>query len=302
MSWIPSSPARPSALATAALLLSFSLVWSSAFIVGKLGLRDASPYLLLAVRFAFAAAVLALPLLCRRTAPRFGDLALISDAVLLGTLNNVLYLGLTFTALQYISADLVVIVVSCAPFVTAAIAAARGLERLSGRKLLGIAAGFAGVLVITLHRPVGDANLAGLCFALMGTVSFAFGTIFYRSRAHRHDPQTVNFWQSATAAALLAPLAFADLPELQPSAQFAFSVGYLALVVTVGGMWLWLYLIRRFGATSAASSHLANPACALLLSHWILGTPLQASDWIGVAVISAGLIVVIRAPRLGEER
>lgn len=284
-------------LALLGWVLGFSLIWSSAFIVGKIGLRYTDPFTLLTARFLIAALLL-LPI-CLAPGQRraFFDHTLIRDASLLGLMNNVLYLGLTFTALRFISADLVVIIVSCAPFATSAIAGALGMEKISLRGIAGIAIGFCGVLIITLSRPVGTVDPLGLALAILGTVSFAMATVFYRNKAAPHAPQQVNFWQSIIAGVLLLPLAIANAPSSSSPGHYlpiAASVLYLAIVVTICGMWMWLYLIRRMGATAASTCHLANPVCGLLLSYLVFGIPFRLADWVGVAVIVLGLSIFRR--------
>lgn len=294
------SPA--SSFALLGWVLTFSMIWSSAFVVGTIGLRYTDPYTLLTARFLLASLLL-LPVGLATMRPfLFGDRTLIRDALTLGAMNNVLYLGLTFTALRFISPELVVIVASCAPFITIAIAGILRIEKVGSRSITGIVTGFCGVLVITLARPVGTIDPFGLSLAFLGTVSFAAATVFYRNKATLHAPQQVNFWQSIIATVLLLPLAATHASSLPANVYLlplASVVVYLAVVVTIGGMWMWLFLIRHTGATTASTYHLANPACGLLLSYLVFGTEFRLTDWIGVAIIVLGLFIVTHLP-IGE--
>jgi drug/metabolite transporter (DMT)-like permease len=283
--------------------LTFSLVWSSAFIVGKIGMAYTNPYALLCARFAIAALLLIPVCMVRAIKPWFGSRKLISDALLLGALNNALYLGLSFTALRFISPALVVVIVSCAPFVTTAIAASLRLERLRLSSMAGMVAGFVGVLVITLGKPVGAVDWRGITLAALGMFSFSIATVFYRKRASLYPPQAVNFWQSIAGVLLLLPAAIALSSTQQTTSiplPLAAATVYLAVVVTIGGMWLWLFLIRHMGAATASSVHLANPFFGLLLSHLVFGTPMQLTDWMGVIVIAAGLFGITHLSTEGK--
>ena len=274
------------------------MIWSSAFVAGKIGLRYTDPYSLLTARFLLAAVLLLFVCLPTMKKHIFSDRTLLRDALLLGALNNALYLGLTFTALRYISPELVVVVVSCAPFLTSIISGVLGVERIGIRIVAGIVIGFCGVLVIALARPIGTLDPTGLALAFLGTVSFAAATVFYRNRAELHSPQQVNFWQSAIATVLLIPFALyqtAQSGETLRLLPLASVVAYLAIVVTIGGMWMWLYLIRRSGATTASTYHLANPFCGLLLSHLVLGSEFKLTDLVGITIIVVGLFVVTRS-------
>jgi drug/metabolite transporter (DMT)-like permease len=77
-----------------------------------------------------------------------------------------------------------------------------------------------------------------------------------------------------------------------PSLPLISVVVYLAIVVTIGGMWMWLYLIHRSGATTASTYHLANPFCGLLLSYLVLGSEFKLTDLIGILIIVYGLFIV----------
>lgn len=276
----------------------FSMIWSSAFVAGKIGLQYTDPFTLLTARFLLAALLLFFVCLPTMKQHIFNDRTLLRDALLLGALNNALYLGLTFTSLRYISPELVVVVVSCAPFLTSIIAGILGIERIGIRTITGILIGFCGVLVIALARPIGTLDPTGLGLAVLGTASFAVATVFYRKRAALHSAQQVNFWQSAIATVLLMPLALYQAAQgvvTLPSFPLTAVVAYLAIVVTIGGMWMWLYLIRRSGATAASTYHLANPFCGLLLSHLILGSEFKLTDLFGIAIIILGLFIVTRS-------
>lgn len=276
----------------------FSTIWSSAFVAGKIGLDYTDPYTLLAARFFLAAIILFFLCLPTMKWHLLNDRTLLLDALILGALNNVLYLGLTFTSLRYISPELVVVVISCAPFFTSIISGLLGVERIRLFATMGIGIGFFGVLVITLARPIGTLHPTGLALALLGTLSFSAATVFYRNRAALHSPQQVNLWQSVIATLLIIPIVLFQTSQgtkTPPSLPLAAVVGYLAIVVTIGGMWMWLYLIRKSGATAASTYHLANPFCGLLLSHLILGNELKLTDFVGITIIVFGLFIVTRS-------
>jgi drug/metabolite transporter (DMT)-like permease len=210
-------------------------------------------------------------------------------------LNNVVYLGLTFSALLLISPALVIIIVSCAPFMTTLVAAMLRQERLISMKLLGITVGFCGVLVISLQQPIGSATVIGIALAAFGTLAFSIGTILYRWRAADFDPIQVNLWQSVTGAIIMVAIGlwFGRMPDTVDS-NLALAVLYLAIVVTIGGMSIWMFLIRVSGPSSASSYHLLNPFFAVLLSHFAFGTAVTGFDVGGVILICIGLLLVTK--------
>jgi len=282
-----------------ALVALFSLIWSSAFVAGKIALTALDPYTVLIVRFGLAALLMA-PFIPWRRINR--------DAVrvgaMLGLLNNALYLGLTFSALQYLRPETVVVVVSCAPFVTTLFAAGLGQERLAVRRIVGIACGVGGVAVMTGIAGAVRPDPLGLALAAAGTLSFAVGTVLFRGKAVGLPVFQLNFWQTLTGGIALLPAAGllgAPVGPLSPPVVLA--VLHLALVVTIGGMALWLALIRAHGAGTAASFHLLNPVFGVALAHLAFATPLRPEDFAGAALIALGLgLAVIDRPAARQAR
>lgn len=274
-------------LAVAALAVSFSLIWSSAFVAGKIAVARLDPATVLSTRFALSALLLA----------PFAGRGALSEARLgltLGALNNAAYLGLTFWALTFTRPVVVVAIVSCAPFLTAAMAAALRIEKVRPRQILGAIIGVIGVCVITGFNGAGF-DLVGAALAALGTLCFCAGTLIFRARGAGASIAALNFWQSLAGAALLAPFALRAAPSLAAfDAVEIEAILYLAIVVTIGGMAMWFVLIRLSGAAKASAYHLMNPFFGALLSAAMLGTPLRANDLLGACVIAFGLWLATR--------
>ena len=64
---------------------------------------------------------------------------------------------------------------------------------------------------------------------------------------------------------------------------------------------IWFVLVRRIGATRAATFHFLNPFFGVATAALILGEPVTARDLIGVAIIMAGILAVqlARVPHCG---
>lgn len=273
----------------ATLVVVFSLIWSSAFIAGTVALKDFDPFTLLALRFSLSAIVI-LPF------SLFGksifNRAVIKRGLALGVLNNAIYLGLSFSALRSVRPEVVVVVISCAPFVTTLITALLGYEPLSAKKLAGIAIGFFGVVVILGVASTQRPDPWGLTMATAGMVAFACGTVLFRSRSTELPILQTNFWQCVAGAGALIPFAVLwGTPVHMVGAPSVAALLYLVLVVSIGGMTLWLVLIRTSGAATASSYHLLNPFFGVLLAHFVLGRDLHVRDFIGVALIAGGLFL-----------
>ena len=286
----PAAPFCPG-LGHLALGLCFSIIWSSAFVAGKLVVTEMGPFAGLFYRFVGTVAVLGV--LCGKRLWGAQWKQALAAGLVLGLLNNVLYLGLSFSALGLVAAPWVVVIVSCSPFVTLLLGVARGLESFSPARLLGFCLSLGGIMVMVGVNNLKGGVALGLLLAAGATVAFSVGAVLFRGRYSGLPVLPVNFWMSVCAMLCFAPAAM-----LHPITPFALSTpALLALVwlavVSLVGMALWLLLIRTQGASTAAAYNMLNPISGLTLSALLLGAPILPADLAGSAAIVAGLGVAL---------
>ena len=277
-------------------VVAFSVIWSSAFVVGRLAVDNLNPVVVLSFRFIVSTIVLA-PFWFADVRHTF-NIDHLKTGIVLGILNNTMYLGFSFAALKIINPAMVIVIISCSPFITVLIGGITGQESFNSSKLYGISIGFLGVLTIASKQGVFPTNFVGITLAAIGTISFCTGTMMFSRKASQASITQISFYQSAAAAVSLS--AFAILihaPITIPSLRNALIIAYLAVGVTIIGMALWLHLIRSIGSSTASSIHLLNPAVGLILSYLVLGNAIGVTDVIGSATIIAGLLVILRQRR-----
>ena len=269
----------------------FSIIWSSAFVAGKIVVTEMGPFVSLFYRF--VGTVFVLGLLCgkRLWGPQAGRA--LRAGFVLGLLNNVAYLGLSFSALQLVSPPWVVVIVSCSPFVTLMLGVARGLESFSAAKLLGFGLSLAGIVLMVGVGKLEGGAFQGLLLAAGATVAFSVGAVLFRGKYSNMPLLPVNFWMSVCAMLCFAPSAMqSSVTPFAVSIPALLALGWLA-VVSLLGMALWLLLIRTQGASSAAAYNMLNPLSGLALSALLLGVPILPADVAGAAAIVAGLGVAL---------
>src|ERR1700755_1960939 len=152
MSLAPSIPAPRPALNWFPLEITlFCLIWSFAFVAGKIGIAYCPPLLLLAARFSLAGVLILAIQAVRREPWRMSwrDAAVFA---IIGIANNALYLGLGYTGLKTVSAGLGGLIISANPVFTAMPAALFLGEQLTWRKVAGLMLGILGVSFIVWHR------------------------------------------------------------------------------------------------------------------------------------------------------
>ena len=274
----------------------FCVLWSFAFVAGKIGVTDCPPLILLAGRFSLAGILILGLSAFRREAWQLSwrDVA---TFVILGVVNNALYLGLGYTGLKAVSAGLGGLIVSTNPIFTAALAALLLGEALTARKVLGLLLGIMGVGFIVLHRmSVGTDSPQGILFTLASLASIVAGTILFKLLAPQGSLWIGNGIQNFAAGVLLLPIVFtfSDAGEIVPSGRLLAAFAFLVLGGSVLAYFLWLHLLKVCGATAASAYHFVMPPLGMLFAWLLLGEQMAFRDLLGIVPVAFGIYLVTR--------
>ena len=275
----------------------FCLLWSFAFVAGKIGVTDCPPLILLAARFSLAG-ILILGITGLRgeawTSLTWRDAAIFA---ILGVANNALYLGLGYTGLQTVSAGLGGLIVSANPVFTAVLAAAFLGEALTWRKVMGLMLGIAGVGLIVWHRmSVGTDDWHGILFTLASLASIVAGTILFKVLAPKGSLWVGNGVQNLSAGLVLLPFAFtlADVGDIVPSARLLGAFAFLVLGGSILAYLLWFHLLKICGATAASAYHFLMPPLGMLFAFLVIGEHVELRDLLGIVPVALGIYLVTR--------
>lgn len=273
----------------------FCLLWSYAFVAGKIGVTHCPPLILLAARFSLAGILILGATLVR------GDWSLSwRDVVIfavLGIANNALYLGLGYTGLQSVSAGLGGLIVSANPVFTAGLAALLLGEGMTWRKASGLLLGIIGVTLIVWHRlSVGTDSLHGIIFTLASLASIVAGTILFKLLAPRGSLWIGNGVQNLAAGIVLTPVAliFADIHAIDFTPSLIGAFAFLVLGGSILAYWLWFHLLKVCGATAASAYHFLMPPLGMLFAFLVLGEHVEARDLLGIIPVALGIYLVTR--------
>jgi len=277
----------------------FCLLWSFAFVAGKIGVTDCPPLILLTARFSLAG-ILILGISALREGWELSWRDFLVFAVL-GVANNALYLGLGYTGLQTVSAGLGGLVVSANPVFTAVLAAAFLGEALTWRKVVGLLLGIAGVTFIVWHRlSVGTDHLQGILFTLASLASIVAGTILFKLFAPKGSLWIGNGVQNLAGGLALLPFAYtlSNVSDIVPSARLLGAFAFLVLGGSILAYLLWFHLLKVCGATAASAYHFLMPPLGMLFAFLVLGEHVEIRDLLGIVPVALGVYLVTRPAAL----
>lgn len=272
--------------------LTFALGWSSAFTSARIIVAEAPPILSLALRFAVSGTLgLAIAVLVgqslRLTGPQW------RAVIVFGICQNALYLGLNFVAMQWIEASLAAIIASCLPLLVALANWTLFSQRLRPLAVGGLVAGSLGVMLIMGTRLQGGTDLTGIAFCVVGVISLTVATLALRTATAGGNLMTVIGFQMLVGAAALLPAGLLlETWDVTWTPRLIAALTYTTFVPGLGATWIWFLLVRRIGATPAATFHFLNPFFGVVVAWAFLGERLGPLDILGVTVITLGILAV----------
>jgi drug/metabolite transporter (DMT)-like permease len=270
------------------VFLALCLVWGMPYFFVKLALVDFSPDCVAWSRAALGAAVL-LPIAWKRGVLRPAT-AHLGAILAFAVCEMVIPLYLIALGEQWVSSSLAGILVATLPIIVALLSRFFGRkERLGGRRLTGLAIGFAGVIALLgVDTVAGPGQWAGVASLLVATLGYAVGPLIVERRLRGVDELGAVAISLVAASVMLLPTAALSAPAHLPSMQAMSSLLVLGVVCTAGGMVLYFILIVDAGATRASVITYINPAIAALLGVFILKEPLGPHMVVGLVMILLG--------------
>jgi drug/metabolite transporter (DMT)-like permease len=302
-------PAAKSAPAAAPLLISatdwllllvLSVLWGGSFYFAKIAVLEIPPLTLALGRVSIAA--LALALFARIMAEPFPrDAATWWQLTVMAALNNALPFTLIFWGQMHISIGLASILNATSPLFGVLVAHLMTHDdRLSAGRMVGLIAGFIGVVVLIgpdMLTELGTNVLAELaCLAAAGF--YAVGAVAAR-RVRGVPPIMMATGQLTMSTVLLLPVVLLfDRPEtlFTASRTAIWAMLSLALLSSALAYLIYFRLIARAGATNALIVTFLVPVSAILLGIGLLNEVPNSRQLAGMAAIFIGVAAIDGRP------
>jgi len=284
--------------ATAALLL-LAAIWGAAFLFNAIAVAEVTPAALVAIRLGGAAALLWLVMRLRGARlPR--DARLWGQLLFMGVVGLVLPFWLISWGQRSVSSGLASILITATPLFSALFARTFAREPLRVAQVLGVAVGFAGV-VVTL-----DVDWRGLTGSLAGQGAIVLAaacyaiTGLYGQRAFRELPPLIPATgQQIAGLAVILPVAWLGgaMPVAWPSPAALAALTGLAVLCSGVAYLLFYWLLAQVGAVRSSLVSYLLPPFALAYGVGLLGEAIGPAQLGGLALIIAGVVLASRAPQ-----
>lgn len=279
----------------AAIFLALSAIWGSSYMFIKLGLNDGfEPFSLVAVRLLLGAVLMAV--IMRRQGlglPR--QRRVITALAILGFMNNFIPFSLITWGEQFIDSNLAAILNSTTPLFAAVLSHFfLADERLTWRRVAGVALGFLGVVILfapDLVVGAGANKILGQAAVVLAAVGYAASTVFGRRRLVGVPAPVASTLQLSFAFLwTLGPALLVERPwQLQITPLAWFSAIWLGLLSTGLAYLLYFTLLHVIGATPTTMVTYVIPLFAVLFGVVLLDEPLRWSQPLALATIFAGV-------------
>lgn len=269
-----------------------SLIWGATFVVIKAALADASPLVLLLLRFALATPLLLL-IFRRRASLREPGLARAG-----GVIGLFLWAGYTFQTigLQYTTPSKSAFITALSVVLVPLMIVAVFRRRLRLWAVAGVGAAAVGMYFLTIPR--GQFMMArGDLITLLCALAFAAHIVAVGHYAPRHSFAGLAVWQVGAAlgfTALALPLAHGtglEAAHLDWTPRLVLAIVVTAALATALAFSLQTWAQQFTSPTHTAILYSLEPVFAALTSYVVAGDRLGGRELVGAGLILAGVVL-----------
>jgi drug/metabolite transporter (DMT)-like permease len=191
---------------------------------------------------------------------------------------------------QHVSSGLAAILIAAVPLFIALLAIRFDPdEKATGRRLVGLVVGLAGVFVLLGIDAAGEPDeLLGALAILVAAFGYAVGPMTLKAKLRELDPRATMGASLAIAAVVLTPFAALAPPEAMPDGDVIASLLVLGIVCTALAFVIFAALIAEIGPGRALVITYVNPVVAVALGVVILDERPGAGAVAGLLLILAG--------------
>ena len=274
-------------------------IWGSTYLAIRFAIETLPPFLMASTRFIVAGAVLygwaRLVGAPRPTRFHWSAAAVVGGLLLLGGNGGVVW------AEQSVPSGLTALLVAMAPVWMALLDwARRGGVRPNGGASVGLALGFAGVVLLVGPDELvggGQVNPIGALVLMLASLSWAAGSLYSRYARLPDSPMLATGMEMLAGGALLLIAGsvageWARIGYSAVSLHSILALGYLIVFGSLIGFTAYTWLLRVTTLARASTYAYVNPVVAVFLGWALAGEPITFRTLLAAAVIVAAVVII----------
>jgi len=279
--------------------LIFLLLWSGGFTVAKIGIVDADPITLLALRY-LCVVILLLPIYFYIKPELPASKNEWAHAAIVGFLIQVLYFGTAYKAFSAgASAGAVALITCLQPIFVAMVMPLISQEQVTTRSWLGLFLGLSGaVIVIAANQTIQIHTAIGVWFSIAALFGITLATIWEKKFSTAQHPLTNSLIQYSIGFIFTVLIAWHTEPmNITWTTPFALSLAYLVIGNSILAISLLMIMIQRGEATRVAALFFLVPPVTAFIAWLVIDEAMAPMAWAGMLVAAVGVWLTSKTPK-----
>jgi drug/metabolite transporter (DMT)-like permease len=279
------------------------IVWGSTYFFIRMSEQGGMPpFLLGAIRFLIAGTLLMTWCIIK------GEKIFVKRDIINAAITGILLLfvanGIVIWAEQTLPSAMVAILVSSAPIWFVLLDKPNwGINLKNKATIIGLIIGFAGVIVLfseqlgNIFSGGGASKLSWMLLLILGTISWAGGSLFSKHRPTSGSATVSTSWQMLSAGFVYVPVSFIhneyaglNLHSIQTSSWLA--ILYLVIFGSIAGYSAYVWLLKVRPATQVSTYAYVNPVIAVILGVVFAQEHISFTQLAGLFIILGSVLLI----------
>ncbi|MEQ9103514.1 MAG: EamA family transporter [Rhodothermales bacterium] len=287
----------PSLMKKLLAFLAVYVIWGSTYISIAFAIETLPPFMMLALRFGVAGAILYGGLRLRGTPPPLR--APVLHAFWVGALSLGVGTGAVAWAEQHVASGVIALVVTTVPFWMVLI----DWKFFNGgapvwQVVLGLVLGAIGIGILAGPDLRSGAAGIGVLAVLFGSASWSIGSMQSKRSTMPQDPLMSAAAQMIGAGLFLAVVsaAWGEWSGFSPTdvtARSFLSWAYLVVFGSLVGYSAYVWLLKHVPSKQVASYAFVNPVVAVLLGWWLASETLTPRTGLAMCILTSAVALIV---------
>jgi len=275
--------------------LFFILLWSSAFISGKVIVEDASPFAALSFRFALVTIGFFLYSLFKKE-KIIAPFKYLFESFSTGVLFHGIYLGGCWYAFSIgMPAAIVALIVTLQPILTNILSGPLFNEKITWKQWLGITLGFLGSLLVLGIDFENELPLEGVLISIVALSAITIGTLWQKKLSGKLSLSVSNGYQALGGCIFnLILIYFFEDPFINFTTSFILGMTHQILLVSFGAFTILMFLIKAGSVSKTTTLFFLVPPTSAIMAYIFINESLTTIDLIGLFIATLGVYIATR--------